>query len=68
MLLGGMSLSEEPISSQAQDQVSAVFSTSGDLPIETPSYYTVETKSLCWTIECENPLIWDFCPEPVDTC
>jgi len=30
MILGGMSLSEEPISSQAGEQVSVAFSTYGD--------------------------------------
>jgi hypothetical protein len=50
------------------ENVMAQFSIEIPLPIETPSYYAVETKALCWTIECENPLIWDFCPEPVDAC
>ena len=58
MLLGGMSLSEEPISSQVAEQVLVVFSTSDDLPIETAPYYTISAKALCWTIHGDSMLDW----------
>jgi hypothetical protein len=58
MILGGMSLSEEPISSQAGEQVSVNISTFGDLPIDTAPYYAVEAKSLCWTIHGDSVLDW----------
>ena len=58
MILGGMSLSEEPISSQAGEQVSVAFSTSGDLPIETAPYFTIPTIPLCWTVDGDSILDW----------
>ena len=58
MILGGMSLSEEPISSQAGEQVSVIFSASGDLPIETAPYYIISAKALCWTVDGDSVLDW----------
>jgi len=58
MILGGMSLSEEPLSSQAGEQVIIAFSTSGDLPIDTAPYYIVAAKALCWTVDGDSDLDW----------
>lgn len=58
MILGGMSLAEEPLSSQTQETVFVDFQTSGDLPIETAPYYAIPTIPLCWTVEGNHILDW----------
>ena len=83
MILGGLSLSEEPISSQRVTPVSGVaFSTEKDLPIELSPFLAIEPKLLCWNIRTEDtewcleecPLEWSFeCPSEwsvnsCDTC
>lgn len=54
MILGGLSLSEEPISSQRVTSVSGVFSTNKDLPIETSPFLAIEPKGLCWKLKAED--------------
>jgi len=54
MILGGLSLSEEPISSQRVSPVTGVFSSEKDIPIETSPFLAIEPKLLCWNIRAEN--------------
>ena len=67
MILGGLSLSEEPISSQRVDAVVALTTekdlpiesnievssliTDKDLPIEVSPFLAIEPKILCWNVE-----------------
>lgn len=68
MILGGLSLSEEPISSQRVAPVTGVFSTEKNLPIEVSPFLAIEPKVLCWNVELTNtewcleecPLEWSF--------
>jgi len=73
MILGGLSLSEEPISSQRVSPVTGVFSSEKDIPIETSPFLAIEPKHTEWCLE-ECPLEWSFeCPSEwsvnsCDTC
>jgi len=65
MILGGLSLSEEPISSQRVSPVTGVFSSEKDIPIETSPFLAIEPKLLCWNIRAENT---EWCLESVNSC
>lgn len=58
MLLGGVALSEEPISAQGQEIVLVAFQGFSEVPIETAPYYMIEPKALCWTVEGDYSLDW----------
>jgi hypothetical protein len=53
MLLGGVALSEEPISSQNV----SIFSTEKNIPVEISPFFDREPKILCWDFKPINT-IW----------